>query len=287
VEDGIVARSTRAKQSGGAAGGKAARGKPAAPSAPAADHLAPKKNARRRDGRTPRALRPHTLEIGYQRHAEGSCLVRTGQTAVLCAVTVEEKLPSFLRGKGQGWITAEYAMLPRSTSQRTVRDGWRGRIGGRSHEIQRLIGRSIRAVADLTALGERALTIDCDVIEADGGTRTAAITGAFVAVAEALAGLETAGVLTGPVLKDYVAATSVGIVDNRVLVDLDYSEDFAAEVDMNVVMTGNGDFVEVQGTAEGRAFSNDELDTMLGAARAAIKKLVTAQRQALGRRDLP
>ena len=240
---------------------------------------------KRPSGRALATLRPVSIETGVQRHAEGSCLIRAGHTTVLCAATVDERVPAFRRGSGSGWLTAEYAMLPRATSQRTHRDGRRGGVSGRTQEIQRLIGRSLRAVADLSMLVERQIVIDCDVLEADGGTRTTAITGAFVALALALDGLRPR--LKGPVLRDYLAAVSVGIVAERVLVDLDYLEDSSAEVDMNVVMTRGGEFVEVQGTAEGRTFDRGELDGMLDAAARAIRKLVTEQRRALGMRALP
>jgi ribonuclease PH len=243
---------------------------------------------RRPAGRTARGIRPLAFELGYQRHADSSCLVRAGGTTVLCAVTIDEKIPHFLRGKGQGWITAEYAMLPRSTQQRTQRDGFRGRIGGRSHEIQRLIGRSLRAVADLGALGERVLIVDCDVLEADGGTRTASISGGFVALVLAVQRLKEQHAIESQILGDYLAAISVGIVDGRVLTDLDYLEDSGAEVDMNVVMTRSGHFVELQGTAEGRCFSEEELEAMLTMARGGIRRIITEQRRALGGpRNLP
>ena len=237
----------------------------------------------RLDGRRPRELRPIVITPNYLRHAEGSALIEVGLTRVLCAASVEESVPAFLRGKGRGWVTAEYGMLPRSTHTRSDREASRGKIGGRTHEIQRLIGRSLRAVTNLDALGERAIWIDCDVIEADGGTRTAAITGAYVALALALRKLELAGVITTPPLVDSVAAVSVGIVDRRLCLDLVYAEDSAAEVDMNVVMTGRGRFVEVQGTAEGKPFTAAQLASMTALATEGIARLVALQRDALAR----
>jgi len=217
----------------------------------------------------------------YLRHAEGSALIALGLTRVLCAASVEESVPPFLRGSGRGWVTAEYGMLPRATHTRSDREATRGRIGGRTHEIQRLIGRSLRAVTNLGALGERTIWIDCDVIEADGGTRTAAITGSYVALALALRKLEVAGAIPAPALTDAVAAVSVGIVDRRLCLDLAYIEDSRAEVDMNVVMTGRGRFVEVQGTAEGKPFTAGELQRMTALAAEGIARLVEAQRSTL------
>jgi ribonuclease PH len=216
------------------------------------------------------------------RHAEGSALIEYGDTRVLCAASVEERVPAFLKGKGQGWLTAEYGMLPRSTSTRTEREAARGRQGGRTLEIQRLIGRSLRAVVDLARLGERTLQIDCDVLQADGGTRTASVTGAFVAAYDALRWLRDRGQIAALPVRDFVAAVSVGMHGGRVLVDLDYAEDSTCETDMNVVMTGGGGFVEVQGTAEGAPFSQADLDAMLVAARSAIGVLVEKQRAVLG-----
>ena len=237
----------------------------------------------RPDGRRPRDLRPVVITPHYLRHAEGSALIELGVTRVLCAASIEESVPPFLRGKGRGWVTAEYSMLPRSTHTRSDRESVRGRIGGRTHEIQRLIGRSLRAVTNLDALGERAILIDCDVIEADGDTRTAAITGAYVALALALRKLEAAGVLTAPPLVDSVAAISVGIVDRRVCLDLAYAEDSSAAVDMNVVMTGGGRFVEVQGTAETKPFTAAQLVTLTTLAREGIARMTELQRDALAR----
>jgi ribonuclease PH len=242
-----------------------------------------KKPGPRPDGRRPRDLRPIVITPHYLRHAEGSALIEIGLTRVLCAASVEESVPPFLRGKGRGWVTAEYGMLPRSTHTRSDREASRGKIGGRTHEIQRLIGRSLRAVTNLDALGERAIWIDCDVIEADGGTRTAAITGAYVALVLALRKLEAAGVITAPALVDSVAAVSVGIVDRRLCLDLAYAEDSRAEVDMNVVMTGRGRFIEVQGTAEGKPFTAAQLVSMTALAGEGIARLGELQRDALAR----
>jgi ribonuclease PH len=238
-------------------------------------------NASRADGRAPDALRPVRLTRHYTRHAEGSVLVEFGHTQVICTASVEDKVPPFLKGKGQGWLTAEYGMLPRATHTRGDREAAKGKQSGRTQEIQRLIGRSLRAVLDLSLLGERTLQIDCDVIQADGGTRTASITGAWVAVHDALSLLKARGVLSVWPLRDAVAAVSVGMHAGQALLDLDYAEDSGCETDMNVVMTGDGRFVEVQGTAEGVPFSEDEMRTMLGYARRGIGQLVALQRQAL------
>jgi ribonuclease PH len=231
------------------------------------------------DGRAAAALRPIKFQRGYLNHAEGSCLVQFGSTHVLCAATVEERVPGFLKGKGQGWVTAEYSMLPRSTTERVSREAHRG---GRSLEISRLIGRSLRAVVNLSAFGERTITLDCDVIEADGGTRTAAITGAFVALHDALFSIANRGGLVSPPLKDQVAAISVGKVAGEVLLDLCYLEDSTAEADMNVVMTGQGNFVEVQGTAEQGTFDRAELNALTRMAERGLKKIVRAQAKAIG-----
>jgi ribonuclease PH len=236
----------------------------------------------RSHGRAAGELRPVRIERGYARHAEGSALIEFGDTRVLCTASVEERVPAFLKGRGQGWLTAEYGMLPRSTSTRSEREASRGRQGGRTLEIQRLIGRSLRAVVDLSRLGERTLQIDCDVLQADGGTRTAAITGAFVAAYDALRWLQARQQVAQLPVLDFVAAVSVGVHAGRVLVDLDYAEDSTCATDMNVVMTGSGGFVEVQGTAEAAPFSQAELDQMLAAARSAIAVLVQRQRAALG-----
>jgi len=235
----------------------------------------------RPDGRRPDDLRPIAITRNFLRHAEGSVLIQMGETRVVCAASVEDRVPPFLRDTGQGWVTAEYGMLPRSTATRTPRESVAGR-SGRSTEIQRLIGRSLRAVTDLGALGPRTITLDCDVIQADGGTRTAAITGAFVALADAAEQLRTRGQVVRPLLRDLVAATSVGILDGEVRLDLAYAEDAVAEVDMNVVMTGGGSFVEVQGTAEDRPFSRVQFDAMLDLAGRGIARLLECQRQALG-----
>jgi ribonuclease PH len=237
--------------------------------------------AKRIDGRSFDELRPVTMTIGAQSFAEGSVLIEVGKTRVLCAVTVEDKVPPFLRGGGTGWITAEYGMLPRATLTRSVREASQGRVSGRGHEIQRLIGRSLRAVADLTQFGERSLIVDCDVLQADGGTRTAAITGAYVALYQALAKLANVGVIAGVPLKSAVAATSVGIVQGRVLLDLCYEEDCKAEADFNVAMTSKGDLVEVQGTAENKPFSRETLENVLALADKGIRHLFQAQQEAI------
>jgi ribonuclease PH len=222
----------------------------------------------RKDSRANDELRPVKISPGFQPHAEGSTLIELGQTRVICAVTVEDRVPAFLRGEGRGWITAEYAMLPRSTNTRTPREV--GRAGGRSHEIQRLIGRSLRAVIDLNSIGERTFVVDCDVLHADGGTRTAAITGSYVALANALDNLVAMGLIPSLPIKSAVAATSVGIVGGEQLLDLCYDEDSWAEVDFNVVMTSEGMFVEVQGTAEVSPFSKKTIDSLLALAQGGI-----------------
>ncbi len=226
-------------------------------------------------------LRPVRLTRNFTCHAEGSVLVEFGRTRVLCTASVEESVPPFLRGKGQGWLTAEYGMLPRSTHTRSAREAARGKQTGRTQEIQRLIGRSLRAVVDLSALGERQITIDCDVLQADGGTRTAAITGACVAVHDALDGLVRSGALRENPMREMVAAVSVGIYRGVAVLDLDYEEDSGCETDMNVVMTGSGGFVEVQGTAEGTPFQRAELDALLDLAASGIAELVVTQRSCL------
>jgi len=233
----------------------------------------------RRDGRTPEDLRPVRLTRNFVRHAEGSVLVEVGDTRVICTASVEERVPPFLRGAGQGWVTAEYGMLPRATATRTAREA--GRTGGRTHEIQRLVGRSLRAVVELAKLGERSIYVDCDVIQADGGTRTAAITGGFVALADCLHQLRAGGRLMQDPLRDRVAATSVGVVAGRPILDLDYSEDSTAAVDMNVVMTGAGRFVELQGTAEQTPFDLVQLEALLALARRGIDGLLGLQQRAL------
>ena len=234
----------------------------------------------RPSGRKPDELRAVSFQRGYQRYAEGSVLVEFGATRVLCSASVEERVPHFLKGKGQGWVTAEYGMLPRATHTRNQREAARGRQGGRTLEIQRLIGRSLRAVLDLKALGERTITIDCDVLQADGGTRTAAITGAYVALSDALCQLRRKGLRVDP-LHGQVAAVSVGIYRGNPVLDLDYAEDSEAETDMNVVMNDAGAFVEVQGTAEGHAFHRAELERLLDLAAGGVQALVALQREAL------
>jgi ribonuclease PH len=227
-------------------------------------------------------MRPVKVDRGFLKHAEGSLFIEVGETKVLCTATVEDKVPLFLRGTGQGWVTAEYGMLPRATKTRTPRESATGRASGRTFEIQRLIGRSLRAVIDLAKLGERTVLIDCDVIQADGGTRTTAVTGAFVALADALYRLQESGLIKGPLLKDFVAAVSVGSVEGNLMLDLNYAEDSMADVDMNVVMTGSKKFVEVQGTAEEVPFDKEQLDRMLHLAMRGIEQFVDLQRQLLG-----
>jgi len=233
----------------------------------------------RHDGRTPREPRALRLERGVMSHAEGSALVRMGRTRVLCSASVEDRVPSWLRNSGKGWVTSEYGMLPRSTNTRTPRTS---QTGGRAQEIQRLIGRSLRAVTDLTAFGERTITLDCDVLEADGGTRTAAINGALVALHDAFVTLSNQNALARPPLRDSVAAVSVGLVEGVPCLDLDYAEDSSALVDMNIVMTGAGRFIEVQGTGEGATFDDAQLRALLRLARAGIRRITAAQRRLLG-----
>jgi ribonuclease PH len=232
-------------------------------------------------GRAADALRPVSIERHYTRHAEGSVLVCFGHTKVLCTASVEEKVPGHKRGSGQGWVTAEYGMLPRSTHTRSDREAARGKQSGRTQEIQRLIGRSLRTVFDLGALGERTIALDCDVLQADGGTRTAAITGAFVAAHDAVSWLLAQGRIPASPISDFVAAISVGVVQATPLLDLEYTEDSACDTDMNVVMTAAGGFVEVQGTAEGAPFSRAEMDRLLALADKGIRELVALQRRAL------
>ena len=236
----------------------------------------------RSDHRTPNQLRDTTLTPNYLMHAEGSVLIQAGNTKVICAASVEDRVPTFLRNTGKGWVTAEYGMLPRATSTRSQREAAAGKVGGRTQEIQRLIGRSLRSVTNLPALGERTIWIDCDVIQADGGTRTASITGAFVALALALERLRERDVIRTIPLSDYVAATSVGIVDTEPLLDLAYEDDSRAEVDMNVVKTGDGRFIEVQGTAEALPFGREALLTLLDLADYGIAQLVEKQRAIVG-----
>ena len=235
----------------------------------------------RTDGRAADELRVVRITPDFLPHAEGSALIEIGRTRVICTASVEERVPPFLRNRGRGWVTAEYAMLPRATQQRTARETGRGGPSGRTHEIQRLIGRSLRAVADTTALGERTVTLDCDVLQADGGTRTASITGAYVAFALAARRLVRAGKITRSPVTGEVAATSVGIVDKTPLLDLKYDEDSRAEVDMNVVCTGDGRFIEVQGTAEGAPFTREEMDELLALAVRGVESLVIIQRAAI------
>lgn len=236
---------------------------------------------KRGDGRAWDELRPVRMTPGFQSFAEGSVLIETGRTHVLCSVSVEERVPDFLRDSGSGWITAEYSMLPRATITRSQRESTQGRVSGRSQEIQRIIGRSLRSVADLRALGSRTFAVDCDVLQADGGTRTAAITGSYVALYLAMQHLVSMGLLSSIPLKSAVAATSVGIVHDYKLLDLCYDEDSTAAVDFNVVMTSKGEFVEIQGTAEGKPFNKDAVDHLLALAEKGIKELFQAQQEVL------
>ncbi|MGD9115694.1 MAG: ribonuclease PH [Dehalococcoidia bacterium] len=236
---------------------------------------------KRADGRAFDELRPARITPGFQSFAEGSALIELGKTRVLCSVSVEDKVPPFLRGQGTGWITAEYGMLPRATVTRSPREASVGRVAGRSQEIQRLIGRSLRAVTDLANLGERTLIVDCDVLQADGGTRTAAITGAYVALSQALKNLANMGIIASIPLLSAVAATSVGIVHDHQLLDLCYDEDCIAAVDFNVVMTGRREFVEIQGTAEGKPFSRERVDSLIALAEKGIERLFEIQQAAL------
>jgi ribonuclease PH len=235
----------------------------------------------RRDGRAPDELRALVLTRRYNKFAEGSALVELGDTRLVCTASVDERVPPFLRGTGQGWVTAEYGMLPRATQERSQREASAGRVGGRVHEIQRLIGRSLRAIVELDRLGERTIWLDCDVIQADGGTRTAAITGAFVALMDALALLRRSGAIARIPVREFVAATSVGIVDGAPALDLTYEEDSRARVDMNVVMTESGKFVEIQGTGEGGPFTKQEASALLGLAERGIVTLIARQREVL------
>lgn len=236
---------------------------------------------KRADGRGARALRRVRITRNYLKHAEGSVLIELGDTKVICSASVEERVPPFLRNTGKGWVTAEYSMLPRSTHTRTIRDSMTGRASGRSFEIQRLIGRSLRSVTDLSGFGERTIWIDCDVIQADGGTRAASVTGAYVALVDAFRRMVRNGLIEKVPIKDSVAAISVGKVDGEVLLDLNYEEDSKAEVDMNVVMTGHGKFVEVQGTAEEAVFTKKELDDLTKNAQKGIRELTRIQKEAL------
>jgi|SRR5215213_1246418 len=236
----------------------------------------------RSDNRPPNTLRETTLTPNFLEHAEGSVFIEAGRTKVICTASVEDRVPPFLRNSGKGWVTAEYGMLPRATSTRTAREAAQGKVGGRTQEIQRLIGRSLRSVTKLQALGERTIWIDCDVIQADGGTRTASITGAFVALALACEKLRERDVVRVIPISDYVAATSVGIVDGEALLDLAYEDDSRAEVDMNIVKTGDGRFIEVQGTAEALPFGRDSLDMLLDLADVGIRQLIEKQRAIVG-----
>lgn len=237
----------------------------------------------RRDGRETNELRPVNIETNFIMHPEGSVLITIGNTKVICNATLEERVPPFLRGQGKGWITAEYSMLPRATVQRTIRESSKGKVGGRTMEIQRLIGRALRSVVDLTKMGERTLWLDCDVIQADGGTRTAAITGAFVAMVLAFRQAVDKGMLTAIPVKTYLAATSVGIhPEHGIILDLCYEEDSTAEVDMNIVMTGKNEYVEIQGTGEEATFSESELTGLLSSAKKGIQQLIEMQKKVLG-----
>ncbi|MGX1198089.1 ribonuclease PH [Parvibaculum sp. MBR-TMA-1.3b-4.2] len=235
----------------------------------------------RPSGRSPNEMRAVSFEPGIAKHAEGSCLVRFGDTHVLCTASLEERIPPWLKGRGEGWVTAEYGMLPRSTHERMRREANAGKQSGRTLEIQRLIGRSLRAVVDLRSLGERQITVDCDVIQADGGTRTASITGGWVALHQCIQWMKARDMISAPVLKDHVAAISCGIYNGNPVVDLDYAEDSTADTDANFVMTGKGGICEIQGTAEGEPFSDEEFTSLLTLARTAIADLVEAQKKAI------
>ncbi len=236
----------------------------------------------RTDGRNFDELRDVKIEKNYLSNPEGSCLIRVGGTRVLCTASVEDGVPPFLRGQGRGWLSAEYGMLPRSTTRRTIRDQSRGRISGRSHEIQRLIGRTLRSVVNLNTIGERTIWVDCDVIQADGGTRTASITGGLVAVYDACRWMVEEGIVPGHGVIEFVAAVSVGIIDGEPMLDLSYVEDSRADVDMNIVMTESGKFIEIQGTAERQPFSTDQLAQLLSLAKNGVRQLVNIQKQTLG-----
>lgn len=236
----------------------------------------------RSDGRKPDELRPVHITLSYLKFPEGSALIEVGDTRVVCTASIEERVPPFMRGENRGWVTAEYALLPRSTHARSIRDSARGKISGRSHEIQRLIGRSLRSVVDLAQLGERTVWVDCDVLQADGGTRTAAITGSYLALVQALLPMKEAGVLDEFPVRDFLAATSVGILEGQALLDLNFEEDSEAQVDMNVVMTGSRAFVEIQGTAEGAPYTRKEHDQLLDLAAAGISQLIDLQKDVLG-----
>lgn len=239
-------------------------------------------NFMRIDGRKPGDMRPVKITRNYIKHAEGSVLIEVGDTKVICTATLEEKVPPFLMGKGKGWLTAEYAMIPRSAGQRIRRESTAGKVGGRTHEIQRLIGRSLRAVVNTASLGERTFWIDCDVIQADGGTRTASITGAFIALCDAIDDSRKKGLIKVNPVRDFLAAISVGIIGGVSMLDLCYEEDSKAEVDMNIVRTGKGGIVEVQGTAEGEPFTRAQMDELMALAEDGVSRLVEIQRQELG-----
>lgn len=236
----------------------------------------------RQDGRGQEFLRKVNIIRNYMKFAEGSCLIELGETKVICTASVEESVPQFLKGKGTGWVTAEYGMLPRSCQTRVQRESSRGIVGGRTHEIQRLIGRSLRAIVDLAAFGERTIWIDCDVLQADGGTRTASITGSFIALADAFTTLKKKGAVQRLPLLDYVAATSVGIIKKEPALDLTFEEDSSADVDMNIVMTGNGRFIEIQGTAEGNPFDESQMQILVSLAKKGITQLIGIQKNILG-----
>jgi len=236
----------------------------------------------RPSGRRSDELRAVRFQRDYTKHAEGAVLVEFGDTRVLCTASVEERVPGFLAGKGRGWLTAEYGMLPRATNTRSEREAARGRQSGRTQEIQRLIGRALRSVVDLSALGERSVKVDCDVLQADGGTRTASITGAYLAVHDALAWMRERGLIESLPARDFVAAVSVGMYRGAPVLDLDYAEDSACDTDMNVVMTGNGRYIEIQGTAEGEPFARDDMNALLALAEKGVRELVARQREALG-----
>lgn len=237
---------------------------------------------KRVDGRKPDEMRPVRITRNFNKYAEGSVLIEVGDTKVICTASVEEKPPVFLKGEGKGWVTSEYGMLPRSTGTRTARESARGRIGGRTHEIQRLIGRSLRSVVELKALGERTIWLDCDVIQADGGTRTASITGAFIALVDALHKLKEQGLIERVPVTDYIAAISVGRLNGSIILDLCYQEDSSAEVDMNIVMTGSGRLVEIQGTGEEATFTREEMNGMIEMAARGIARMISFQKQVLG-----
>jgi ribonuclease PH len=233
------------------------------------------------DGRGNQAMRKVSIKRNYLKYAEGSCIIEAGNTKVICAASVEDGVPPFLRNTGRGWVTAEYSMLPRSCRKRIMRDSSRGKVNGRTQEIQRLVGRSLRAIIDTTALGERTIRIDCDVIQGDGGTRAASITGAFVALVDALKEMRKQKVITKLPILDYVASISVGVISGKIMLDLNYEEDSQADVDMNIIMTGKGKFIEIQGTAEKEPFSKKDMDNMLDSAKKGIEKLIKKQKEIL------